>query len=242
MHYFIRNEDTADTGLPMGYETGLIDDSNPAPKGSVIFESIDDLNKAIESAEKEDEQAIAKSGGELIPEVKPEPEPPVVVTPPSQLRWPAQYIPLTWAVDWTNAPSSLTRGQMSVAMRRVFEEFTQAGLSFNQVRLNQNPTLRIGFDTVDGSGGTLAFVYQPAQGTNMAACGGACGDYTFDNEERISIQDFENIFRHETGHAIGMDHTESGVMAPFYNFGTPRTELDVLVLDYIRTEYPLTLT
>ena len=161
-----------------------------------------------------------------------------VPTPPQTLRWPPQLIPLTWSVDWDGAPTNLTRGQMLTAMRRVFAEYTRAGLRFRYV--TGAATLEIGFQRVDGPGGTLAFVYQPASGTNMAACGGACGDYFFDNEETLTAIDFENIFRHETGHAIGMDHTNSGVMAPTYAFGSPRTILDELVTDYIEINYPVT--
>ena len=114
------------------------------------------------------------------------------------------------------------------------------GLSFQEV--SGPATLEIGFDKVDGAGGTIAFVFQPANGLDMSACGGACGDYTFDNEEVYTIQDFKNVFRHETGHAIGAPHYETGIMAPHYSYGSPNIPLDALIKEHIRNGYPLVLT
>ena len=150
-------------------------------------------------------------------------------------------MPLTWRVNWANKPKHLSQSEMLGAMRANYEKFTKApgSLAFEEIR-SGTALLEIGFAKVDGPGNTIAFVYQPAQGLDMSACGGACGDYTFDNEETdLSIIDFQNVHGHETGHAIGSDHTIGGWMNATYRFGAPLFgDIDPQLLEHIANGYP----
>ena len=125
-------------------------------------------------------------------------------------------------------------------MRRVFGKYyiaSERKLGFRYV--NSNASLEIQFQVIDGPGGTLAFVYQPAEGTDMSACGGQCGNYYFDNQESFSIIDFHNVFLHETGHAIGIGHGPSNsIMAPSYRMGAlNRYELDSWTITQTKEKY-----
>lgn len=57
-YYIIQYQDPFETGLPMGYAIGLIDESNPAPKGAQIAEDEAALNKIVELADKAIAEAI----------------------------------------------------------------------------------------------------------------------------------------------------------------------------------------
>ena len=214
---------------------GVIDDllttlDNQASNHSALVDRVSQLSQIIDN--------FHPSQPELpSPPPPPAPPPPIAFDP--VLAWPPSMVPITWSVDWSKAPAQLTRADMLAAMRRVFAEYTMAGLSFRELSSGIG-TLHIEWDDVDGRGGTLAFVLQPATGLNMAACGGQCGDYTFDLADGAvySIIDFENIFKHETGHAIGMDHLTTGIMRPTYQNGTPVIALGQPVIDYVFKGYP----
>jgi len=50
--YFKRNIDEANTGLPMGYLTGVVDKFNPAPEGSIEVDSQSAIDQLIIDSEK----------------------------------------------------------------------------------------------------------------------------------------------------------------------------------------------
>lgn len=70
---------------------------------------------------------------------------------------------------------------------------------------------------IDGQGNTLGMTYQPTQGDSMEVCG-LCGDIVMDKHERWTQQYFFAVFKHELGHAIGLDHSpiNGNLMWPSY--------------------------
>lgn len=118
-------------------------------------------------------------------------------------------------VDITYSFSNLLNGDLNgisavdakAAIQEAFSLWSEvAPLNFREVQDDpSNSQIRIGQDSIDGSGSTLAYAYFPGQ-SNIS------GDITFDNGERWSTSLFLETAVHEIGHSLGLDH-ESGTSA-----------------------------
>lgn len=68
---------------------------------------------------------------------------------------------------------------------------------------------------IDGPGSTLAWMYLPmGRETAQSQLKGL-----FDNQERWSLPFFREVWAHEFGHAIGLEHGGKGLMQPFHTDG-----------------------
>lgn len=60
MYYFLKEVDEFDTGILMGFETGVIDKYNPAPENSIVVNTEKQLEKLVVKSNKEDEVLLKK--------------------------------------------------------------------------------------------------------------------------------------------------------------------------------------
>lgn len=65
-YYILQIKDEFDTGIPMGYETGLIDEFNSAPEGATIVKNKRELNSLVSAADKADQKLVDEFDHEKI--------------------------------------------------------------------------------------------------------------------------------------------------------------------------------
>lgn len=168
---------------------------------------------------------------------------------PSLLRW--QKVDsggvVTWSYNDSGNPTLFTGEQLTAVVREALATWAGvARITFFEV----TGTSDIEFlwdQNGDGAGGTLAYVFQPNMGIDMAACG-VCGDINTDTAESWSIDDLFNVILHEAGHSLGLGHVADytppttdavhNVMNPFYSMGSPRFSLSVADINEVQLRYP----
>ena len=149
--------------------------------------------------------------------------------------------PLTVSVDHSGKPAALNWLTDELIMRHWFGPWERnPNVRFVLVSGNNRGDCHVGWKRVDGPGGTLKFVWQPAEGAEFMEQGGELsGDMICDNSEvrfpRVLV--FE-AGQHEVGHVLGIGHLEDqqDVMFP-----TARGEFKLLSTNDIReedTRYP----
>lgn len=90
-----------------------------------------------------------------------------------------------------------------------------AALRFAQVTNPQKANLVGQVGTIDGPGQTLAWFYLPmGRETSESQLKGM-----FDRREQWTDKFFTEVWAHELGHGIGLEHGGNGLMAPFHQAG-----------------------
>jgi hypothetical protein len=93
------------------------------------------------------------------------------------------------------------------------------GLRFNEVTSLSQADIKVGWEQIDGAGGTLAYAYLPGN------CGGSlAGTMRFDLGDKWTIGDGKSLWQtsvHELGHIIGFYHSDrtDSIMWPYSGGG-----------------------
>lgn len=86
-------------------------------------------------------------------------------------------------------------------------------------------------EEVDGEGGILAFVSRPR---SLAKTKVERTGYVLDSAHSCNMTDLGNIFLHEDGHVLSLDHGPLySVMASHYVFNTPEWQLDSWTINQV---------
>lgn len=157
--------------------------------------------------------------------------------PPETLRWTKadNGTNITWSYNNANNPSSITEPDIRATILEIlFSVSSICNVQFSEGVIGSSD-IDIQWDTTgDGLNMTLAFVFQPVSGNNMAVCTPVCGDVNTDVAENWTLDDLHNVIMHEVGHSLGLPHTEfylppvespldsTQVMFPFYSFGSQK--------------------
>lgn len=223
MYYFSRNLDTADTGLPMGYESGLVDDFNPAPKGSQVFENESELQKAVDKAEADDLKKIDPKSC------------PVIL--PQGTRWydtPVVYYHFSRTISREN------RDWMMAEWIRwrdfVHESCAQKIDVTNNVNRAHIKNMRIG--ELDGKGGTLGqvesrFIPQ-LEGNRLVSATLIC-DEADQGAGKIVTK------RHEYAHTLGVGHHDDPRSLMYWASDGSEKDYDEFLAEELRLRYPIGL-
>lgn len=144
------------------------------------------------------------------------------------LRWPSRtisyYFDTSRFGDLKIADNPTVSDIKSLHQAQYDKYSAIANVNFVEEFNPANADLKTRFDDVDGEGGVLAYVTQPAAGEDMSVIR---NEYVIDAAHTCSMDDMGNIFLHEDGHVLGLDHGPFySIMRPFYMFGTPLQELD----------------
>ncbi len=144
-----------------------------------------------------------------------------------------------------NAPSGLSKADVTSAIKTALNAWSQiASVRFTESKIpGLAKQLDISFGRIDGSGGTLAQAYFPADLNSSRIA----GDVQFDSSENWEIGnakgssafDLVRVAVHEIGHALGLDHSShsSAILAPTVSPNETFTVLDRDDVDAILSIY-----
>lgn len=157
------------------------------------------------------------------PEPQPEPEPPGPICKgcggigdtPRFLRWAkvARGEAVTVSENTSAKPASLAWLTPEVIMKEWFAPWeVDTSIRFEFITEGV-ADIRIGYQPIDGEGGTQGFAWQPSQSAEFMEQGGdLSGDMFLDSIERWerrSRDSVNEVGEHEVGHAIGGPHTDN---------------------------------
>lgn len=144
-----------------------------------------------------------------------------------------------------NAPAGLSKADVTAAIKTALDAWSLiASVHFTESKTpGLAKQLDISFGRIDGSGGTLAQAYFPADVNSSRIA----GDIEFDNSENWEIGnakgssafDLVRVAVHEIGHALGLDHSSrnSAILAPTVSPNDSFTALDRDDVDAILSIY-----
>lgn len=144
-----------------------------------------------------------------------------------------------------NTPSGLSKATVESAIKTALNAWSNvADIKFTQTSTpGLARSLDFSFGSIDGSGGTLAQAYFPADVNSSRLA----GDVKFDSSEKWEIGnalgsaafDLVRVAVHEIGHALGLDHSEdnSAILAPTVSASESFTKLDADDVDAILALY-----
>ncbi len=144
-----------------------------------------------------------------------------------------------------NTPAGMSKSEVSAAIKTALEAWSNvASVHFTESKTpGLAKQLDISFANIDGSGGTLAQAYFPAD-VNPSRI---AGDIQFDSSENWEIGngkgaaafDLVRVAVHEIGHSLGLEHSghSSAVLAPSVSPNEYFTTLDHDDVDAILSLY-----
>lgn len=144
-----------------------------------------------------------------------------------------------------NTPPGLSKATVESAIKTALNAWSSvADIKFTQTSTpGLARSLDFSFGSIDGSGGTLAQAYFPADVNSSRLA----GDVKFDSSENWEIGnalgsaafDLVRVAVHEIGHALGLDHSEdsSAILAPTVSASESFTKLDADDVDAILALY-----
>lgn len=144
-----------------------------------------------------------------------------------------------------NAPAGLSKADVTTAIKTALDAWSKiASVHFTESRTpGLAKQLDISFGNIDGSGGTLAQAYFPAD-VNPSRI---AGDVQFDSSENWEIGnakgssafDLVRVAVHEIGHSLGLEHSSKGsaILAPSVSPNEYFTALDQDDVDAILSIY-----
>ena len=151
-----------------------------------------------------------------------------------------------------NAPAGLSKADVTTAIKTALDAWSKvASVHFTESRTpGLAKQLDISFGNIDGSGGTLAQAYFPAD-VNPSRI---AGDVQFDSSENWEIGnakgssafDLVRVAVHEIGHSLGLDHSSKGsaILAPSvspneYFTALDRDDVDAILSIYAPASYAI---
>ncbi|MFG6562357.1 DUF4214 domain-containing protein [Sulfitobacter sp. 1A15299] len=116
--------------------------------------------------------------------------------------------------DIINFSESITGAEQRDVIRQAFQMWEDvADIDFIEVSDDRDVNIRLGYEDIDGPGGTLGLAYYRYSNTSFIEA-----EIGFDRAEigRQTIEQFFETAIHEVGHAIGLDHSDApnSIMLP----------------------------
>ena len=193
MFYFIQNIDDADTGLPLGYESGIVDEFNPSPANSIEVETEDELNKLIAKSEAEDATKLEPNENALPPKTA------CPIQIPEGIRWQRDEVLFHFSPKL-----KISDRKWLIEEFELLKAFVEKSCSLkvnitNDVNKAQVKNVAIG--ELDGRGGTLGETRYSYRGDKMISCTLICDEADQGRGKRTTK-------KHEYIHCFGIPHNE----------------------------------
>ena len=164
-------------------------------------------------------EALAEDISDLDPE--PESQAPEVIDAANQVLY---FADMT-GFEKLKIEGGASTSDIKALMRKQFDKFSAiCNVDFVETNDLSKTNVHFSLQEVDGENGILAFVSRPR---GQAANKIDRTNYVLDIAHTCTMTDLGNIFLHEDGHVLAIDHGPiKSVMAEFYIFGTPEWQLD----------------